>query len=240
MKRFDRSFLKDLLFLLLGDAAVSYLFYRHALPFFLFLPLFPAALRALRKERIAKEKDRISYDFIHLLDALLISFRAGYAAENAFAAAVDPLAQSLGSDHPLSVSCRRIRSGLTQNRPLNELISEFAEEHDVEVIRNFCSVFLAATRSGGDLPLLIESASQQIRGRLEAQREIDLAVAAKRFEQRILSGMPALLLLYMQLTSPDFLSVLYGNLPGAAFMTVCLVLYAFAFLLGSRILSIPV
>ena len=44
----------------------------------------------------------------------------------------------------------------------------------------------------------------------------------------------------MRLTSPGFLEVLYGNLFGAAVMTVCLAIYGFAYWLGRRIVEIEV
>ena len=66
------------------------------------------------------------------------------------------------------------------------------------------------------------------------------ALAAKKSEQMIMSLMPAGIIMYLQLTSPGFLSVLYGNPFGIAAMSICLVIYAAAYWLGRRIVDIEV
>lgn len=44
----------------------------------------------------------------------------------------------------------------------------------------------------------------------------------------------------MQLTSPGFLQILYGNLFGIITMSVCLGIYFFAYWMGCRIVDIEV
>ena len=63
---------------------------------------------------------------------------------------------------------------------------------------------------------------------------------AKKSEQMIMSLMPVGIILYLQMTSPGFLSVLYGNPFGIAAMSICLVIYAAAYWLGRRIVDIEV
>lgn len=49
---------------------------------------------------------------------------------------------------------------------------------------------------------------------------------------------PIGVILYMRVFSPDFMDVLYGNLVGALLMTLCLVVYVGAILLGAVILKV--
>ena len=58
--------------------------------------------------------------------------------------------------------------------------------------------------------------------------------------QMIMSLMPAGIILYLQLTSPGFLEVLYGNPFGVCAMTVCLGIYGLSYWLGKRIVDIEV
>ena len=71
-------------------------------------------------------------------------------------------------------------------------------------------------------------------------KEIQATLASKKSEQMIMSAMPFVILGYMQITSPGFLQVLYGNTFGAAAMTVCLVIYFFAYWMGQKIVNIEV
>lgn len=53
-----------------------------------------------------------------------------------------------------------------------------------------------------------------------------------------MSMLPAAIVLYMRLFSPEFMAVLYGNPVGAGLMTACLGLYIAAFCLGIKILQL--
>ena len=55
-----------------------------------------------------------------------------------------------------------------------------------------------------------------------------------------MSVIPLGIILYMQLTSPGFLDVLYGNEMGICIMTACLALYLAAFQWGVRLTEIEV
>ena len=55
-----------------------------------------------------------------------------------------------------------------------------------------------------------------------------------------MSMMPAGIILYLQITSPGFLSVLYGNPFGICAMTVCVAIYGAAYWMGRKIVDIEV
>lgn len=55
-----------------------------------------------------------------------------------------------------------------------------------------------------------------------------------------MNGMPLFILAYLNVTSKDFLQILYGNLPGAAVMTLVLGIYVMTVKLSERILDIRV
>ena len=59
-------------------------------------------------------------------------------------------------------------------------------------------------------------------------------------KQMIMSLMPAGIILYLQLASPGFLDILYGNPFGICAMTVCLTVYGAAYWMGKRIVEIEV
>ena len=56
----------------------------------------------------------------------------------------------------------------------------------------------------------------------------------------IMSLMPAGIILYLKLTSPGFLEVLYGNPFGILAMSLCLGIYGLSYWLGRRIVDIEV
>ena len=64
---------------------------------------------------------------------------------------------------------------------------------------------------------IIQTSARMLGDKIDVRKEIETTLAAKKAEQMIMSLMPAGIILYLKLTSPGFLSVLYGN----CFWNVC-------------------
>ena len=101
-------------------------------------------------------------------------------------------------------------------------------------------MFAFAKRSGGNFITIIEATAGHMRACHETEREIQVLVASRRMEQKVMNVMPMLILAYLKLTSSGFLDVLYKNALGVLFMSVCLLLYGGALMLAERILRIRV
>ena len=108
------------------------------------------------------------------------------------------------------------------------------------VLANHASNTLTAKRTGGDMNRVIQKVARMLGDKIDVKKEIEATLAAKKSEQMIMSLMPAGIIMYLQMTSPGFLSVLYGNPFGIAAMSICLVIYATAYWLGRKIVDIEV
>ena len=87
---------------------------------------------------------------------------------------------------------------------------------------------------------VIQTSARMLGDKIDVQKEIEATLSAKKAEQTIMSFMPAGIILYLQLTSPGFLEVLYGNAFGIFAMTVCLGIYMLSYWMGKRIVDIDV
>ena len=64
--------------------------------------------------------------------------------------------------------------------------------------------------------------------------------AAKVFEQQVMSAVPFLIVLYIDITSPGFFDIMYETPGGRWVMTLCLGLYGMALILAGQILDIEI
>ena len=87
---------------------------------------------------------------------------------------------------------------------------------------------------------IIKATVRKIADKIEVKREIETVMAAKRLEQKVMQAVPVFILFYLDVTSPGFLSVLYGNAVGILFMTGCLALYLAAMRIAEKIVDISV
>ena len=86
--------------------------------------------------------------------------------------------------------------------------------------------------------MLVRDSVEKIQQRIETTYEIEGLIGAKRNEFLFMCMIPAGIIVYMRLFSPEFMSVLYGNPVGAALMTLCLFVYIGPFCMGLKILQL--
>ena len=160
--------------------------------------------------------------------------------ENAFLEAERDLADVIGTDADMTREIHRINARIRISVPAEEVLRDFAVRSGSEEIGNFASVFYAARKLGGNMSEVTMETAERIGERMDVEREIETNVAAKKYEQKIMSIMPGVILLYMQLTSPGFLDILYTTAFGAIVMTACLLVYAVSLFWGRKIVDIRV
>jgi tight adherence protein B len=100
----------------------------------------------------------------------------------------------------------------------------------VSEIRQFSDTCEICIETGGDLEKAAGKAIHILIDRIEVEEGIRSMTAQKRYEIKILSGIPCILLLCLQLTSSGYMDILYTTTPGRILMTASLLLVAAAYL----------
>lgn len=220
--------------------AADYLFYHS---WWVMAGAVPAAalyLRWKKRESIKERKKILNYQFRDALNALSAAVQAGYSVENAVAACARDLEQLYPEDSDIVREFRYIESQQKVSVSVEELFLSLGERSRIEDIENFAAVFATAKRSGGDMNKVIQTSARMLGDKIDVKKEIEATLAAKKAEQMIMSMMPAGIILYLQLTSPGFLQILYGNLFGVCAMTACLGIYGISCWMGRKIVDIEV
>lgn len=227
------------IYLLLGSA-ISWLFYHSFWPLVLILAGFPFFLKEQKKTLIRRQKEALLQQFLYGIRAMSNGLNAGYSVENAMKLAWVETEKVYGKEGLFVKELERIVHKLKLNDSLETLLLDLGRRSHQEDIENFGEIFAVARRSGGDLKLIIRNTAENIAQKAGVQQEIAVSLAAKKKEQQVMSLIPMLILLYVDVASPEFLNGLYHNAFGMGVMTVCLVVYALAFFWGRRIVQIEV
>ena len=232
--------------LLYGAAGVglcglcAYIFYRSAAAFLILLPfgmLFPLSRReSLRKKRLR----RLSLEFKDGIQILSSYLGAGYSLENAIAMSAEELRSLYGPKGMIATEFEELAEKTRMNRPVEEGLLDLGERSGLEDACNFAQVVAAAKRRGGGLVELIGQTAGIIRDKIQVQEEIHTMTAAKVLEQQVMSAVPFLIVLYIDLTSPGFFDSMYETEAGRLVMTCCLGTYGAAVILAGRILDIEI
>lgn len=218
----------------------AYIFYENILMAFILSPYVYLHYKQRKKERAKKDNNEFCRKFRDGIMSVSFALNVGYSIENAFIQAVEELELIYGRDSDITIKFRYIVVRLGQNENIEDIFMDFAEKSKVEDIIYFAQIFRYAKRSGGDLISIIRNTTQIIQQKEEVLSEIDTIISGKRMEQRVMSIIPAAIVVYLKLTAAEFIQPLYGNVYGAVIMTVCLIVYVIADMWAKRIVNIEV
>ena len=171
---------------------------------------------------------------------LASSLTAGYSMENALVQSYQELCLMFPKGGIMQEELKMMLAKAGNNQRPEILFDELAEKYPYEEVQSFAEVFKAARISGGSLQTVIRGTAAQMAEIMDTRREIRTLLAARVYEQRIMSVMPAAVLLYIRLGSGEFLEGLYHNMTGALVMSVCLGIYGAAYLMGKRMVQFEI
>ena len=218
----------------------AYLFYESIWVALLLSPY----LLIYRKEqnRLRKEQRQLLHmeEFKDGMLAVTFALNVGYSVENAFREAIGELEMLYGKDNFTVKEFREIVRRTQHNENLEDALEGYAQRSQIEDIVYFAEVFRFAKRSGGDLISIIRSTTLTMREKTEIYGQIHTIVSGKRMEQRVMSVIPYGMIVYLKITSPDFLRPLYGNVAGIAVMTICLAVLIVSNVWSKRIINIEI
>lgn len=219
---------------------MAYLFYASiwALPF---LSAAGVLYYYRKKEELVRKKQReFRKQFRDALETLASVLRVGYSMENAIKEVQKEMQVMYTGKAMISKEFTYMARQLNLNVTAEQVLREFAVRTDLEEVRSFTAVFTLAKRNGGDSISIIRNAVRQIGDRMDVEREIENVLTAKKLEFKIMCFIPLGIIGYMKVSFPEFMKVLYRNVAGVLFMTVCLTAYLASIWLGQKLITIEV
>ena len=221
-------------------SAVGFLFYNSPAVFLLFIPLLAVMYVREKHSFVTRRRQRLAEQFKDAITLLYSFVSTGSTLEQAFCRSADELRRSWRAEDDIVREFEGIRRKLDMNVTIEACMEDFARRSRLEDIESFSQVVSIAKRGGGSMSGVIKNSVETIRAKMECENEIRTLIHAKSSEFRLMVMVPLAVLLYMRLFSPGFMDVLYGNIVGGAFMSVCLGVYTGAVLWGMKILDIRV
>ena len=220
-----------------AGAAMVWLCYRSAWFLPLLLPVTAVYLRMKRQSLAAARRMKMNLHFKDFLSSLHTGMTAGYSLENGVRAAERDLERLYGGSDPLVLELREIVRQMSFQQPAELLFRDLGSRSGVEDIRSFGEVLMIAKRTGGDMGEILQSAWRNLCEKIDTREEIETILASRRYEQQVMSMMPAGILLYLQISFGGFMDPLYGNPAGILVMTGCLLMWTASFLWGRHMVQ---
>ena len=221
--------------------AVGYVFY-HSKILSALLMLFALKWPKIRtRQIIEKRKKQLTLQFKDMLYSLASALAVGKSVESG----IQDTLQDLKVIYPdpqtdILVEMEYILRGIGMNNTIEEMFGQFAERAHLEDIDNFVDIFVTCKRTGGDLMEVMRSTSNTIGEKIEVKQEIETTISGKKYEFQFMMVLPVILVLFLTVTSGDYMAPVFTEIVGRLAMTGAIVIFAAAYCVGSKIMNIQV
>jgi len=194
-----------------------------------------------RKSRALARRKELAAQFKDLLFSLSASFQSGRHMAEAIGEAGKNLLEIYPANAPINIELdlmnRRMAAGGESER---EVLFDFALRSGSEDARNFADVYYTCLITGGDLNGVVNRTAGILMEKMTIRREIEAQTAQKKYEAKLLTFVPFVILLYLRVSSPEYLLPLYTTAMGLIVMAAALGALVVAFLWSGRIMDIEV
>lgn len=221
-------------------AGIGYIFYKSLIGVLLLQLFLPLYLRIKEEECQKKHIQILKLEFKEMLLAYRSAIVAGLSPKNAIAYVREEMI-SLGYENGQTVKeLGYMINQIKLNVSIPELFMDWGKRSKVEDIQSFANIFDLIEKTGGNLADIMKGCADIISEKIEVEREIDVIITSKKYEQKVINVIPLFLLLYVDMTSKGFLRPMYEGIFGRLIMTACMALYFVAYVLSFKIMSIEV
>lgn len=241
---YELSVKEKLLFYLVGYVCifvVVYIFYHSMILSLVSGVLVHKAVPYFRKRMAARRLAVLNIQFKDMLYSLSASVAAGRQMEDALIEAEEDLSSMYEKDEPIMKELRRMKISMTENKESDKaLLKDFASRSRSEDINNFVQVYIICRNMGGNLEKIIGHTTEILTDKMNIDREIKTITSQKKVEGRIISVMPLLMLLMLNIFSYSYIEPLYITLTGRLLMTAALAATFYGICLMEKISEIRV
>jgi tight adherence protein B len=234
----DPRLLKYLVFSFGVYFVIVLLFYNRGWLIFGFPLTLPILLKAFQRNKEKREKEMLLLQFRDFLYSLSVSFASGRQMGQAWLEADAYLAPLYKGDaiirRELSLMIHRFQEA---REPEDQILFDFSNKYPLEDIQSFTEVYITCRTTGGDIEKAVLTTVRVLLDKMAIQQEFNGLVAQKKYEAKVITALPFLLLFLLRLASPEYLDILYDTSLGVLVMTLALLLIFISFWWMSRLLE---
>lgn len=188
-----------------------------------------------------KRKNRLRNEFKDVLYSLSASFAAGEHMTYAMEKSIKPVREIHGENsemaEELSEMTNRIRGAGDEEI---DLWLDFGKRSGIEDIIDFAEVFASCRDAGGNLVRTVDRATEVLTEKIAVENEIRIMASQKVLEGRLVGIMPFVMIVFLRLTSPSYMNVMYESIQGRIMMTFSLLITIAAFYITERVTKIDI
>lgn len=184
--------------------------------------------------QVSKRQGKLVDQLADTLSILASSLRAGYS----FLQALDTVAKEIGE--PSASEFQRVVAEIRLGRPIDDALTAMAERVGSSDLKWAVIAVNIQRTVGGNLAEVLDIVSNTVRERAYIRRQVKTLSAEGRISVGILGVLPFVVLLYLSIVNPTYLSPLFTTLAGKIMIVIGGSLMALGIWVMTRIVKIDV
>jgi tight adherence protein B len=181
-----------------------------------------------------KRFEKIEELFPEAIDTLARAVRAGHA----FTTALEMISNE--TSEPLASEFRKLYEEQKFGMPVRDALMNLTERVPLVDVKFFVTAVMLQRETGGNLAEILDNLSYVIRERFKIQRQVRVHTAQGRLTMVLLMAMPPVVVLVLQIFSPDFVSPLFHDPIGHFLVVVSVALQTIGYFVIRKIIRIQV
>ena len=202
---------------------ISYLMYRNILFAVVIIPFARKIKGFVTESIIRSRRRRYMAEFKDFLFMASTAIGAGRSMKDAISESIPSLQNIYGVRSilagDLSKAYERMETGGENDV---SVLRDLADSSGLEDVKDFVTVYSICKKTGASLISALGKAAGVIMEKMSIEREIEELVKRKEGEGLVIFAMPAIIILFLNLTAPDYIAPLYETLAGRIIMTAVL------------------
>ncbi len=194
----------------------------------------PFVMRFYVKQRVTSKRKAFGEQLPDNLEVLAGALRAGHSLVGAMNVMVD------GADEPSKTEFRRVLSDEQLGVPLDQALMVTSHRMENIDIEQVAIVTRLGREAGGNTAEVLDRVVENVRGRMEIRRLIQVLTAQGRLARWVLTGLPLVLVGFLMVINPDWLDPLTATNVGRAFLVLWVLMLIAGSVVIKRIVDIEV
>lgn len=199
---------------------VSYLLYRNILFAVVIIPFTRRINGFVKQAIIRSRRRRYMSEFKDFLFMASTSIGAGRSMKDAVSESIPSLKNIYGEKSILAEDLTKVYERMAKGGENDvSVLMELAESSGIEDVHDFVTIYSICKTTGASLITALNKAAAVIMEKMSIDREIEELIKRKESEGLVIFAMPVLIILFLNLTAPDYISPLYETIAGRIIMT---------------------
>ena len=202
---------------------ISYLMYRNILFAAVIIPLERKIKGFVTESIIKSRRRRYMAEFKDFLFMASTAIGAGRSMKDAISESVPSLLNIYGRKSILAGDLKAAYERMERGGENDvSVLRDLADASGLEDVQDFVTVYSICKTTGASLITALGKAAGVIMEKMSIDREIEELVRRKEGEGLVIFAMPAVIILFLNLTAPDYIAPLYETVAGRVIMTAVL------------------